>query len=70
MIFSKWLAIWANGNTRWDAGSWPNRQEVDGQVDRTSEWRGSGGEALFHKFLEQLFIVIQGEFYILQVCKL
>jgi hypothetical protein len=45
MIFSKWLAIWANGNTRCDAGSWPKRWAVGRQVDLTSEWRGSGGEA-------------------------
>jgi len=30
MIFSKWLAIWANGNARWDAGSWPERRADGG----------------------------------------
>jgi len=30
MIFSKWLAIWANGNARWDAGSWPERRAGGG----------------------------------------
>ena len=38
MIFSKWLTIWANGNARWDAGSWPERQAADRQIDRPNSW--------------------------------